>query len=73
MREYAATATARATELQAPYKDVHRAKAELHTWLAWQDPPAMMLSVAVRKGLLTPNPAAHDLVAWFKRLFPSTA
>lgn len=34
------------------YRDQHRHKALIHTWLAWQDPPGQSLGIAVAKGNL---------------------
>lgn len=33
------------------YKSVHKSKAQIHTWLAWQDSPGESLGVAVQKQL----------------------
>lgn len=35
------------------YKHVHRAKAKLHTWLAWHDEPGDSINVAIRKNLFS--------------------
>lgn len=35
------------------YKNVHRAKAKLHTWLAWHDEPGDSVNVAIRKNLFS--------------------
>lgn len=35
------------------YKNVHRAKAKLHTWLAWHDEPGDSIHVAIRKHLFS--------------------
>lgn len=70
IEEHVGAAVERAKELGAPYRNVHRAKAELHTWLAWQDPPGLQMHLAVRARLLRPTEAVTSgFVAWFRRLF----
>lgn len=59
-----------ARNLGAPVRAAHQAKAELHTWLAWQDPPGRQLHDAVRARLLVPAPeVTAPFVAWFRALF----
>lgn len=54
----------------ARYREVHRDKALIHTWLAWQDPPGMQLHDAVKAALLDSTlPYAEPFVAWFKALY----
>lgn len=54
----------------APFKDVHRTKAEIHTWLAWQDQPGLRLYDAVVHRVLDPTrPESMPFVNWFRRLF----
>ena len=54
----------------APFRDVHERKAELHTWLAWQDPPGLRLHEAVRHAVLDPAGAESEpFVNWLKSLF----
>ena len=70
IEEHVGASVERAKELGAPYRHVHRAKAELHTWLAWQDPPGLQMHLAVRARLLRPTEAVTSgFVAWFRRLF----
>ena len=69
--KYAATACQTAWKKQAPYKSVHKDKARLHTWLAWQDEPGPQLHEAVRFGKLdVQSEAARGFVEWFEKLFP---
>lgn len=59
-----------ATRLGAPFKTVHRDKAVVHTWLAWQDPPGRQLHDAVRQKMLDPSlPLGQAFIAWFRNLF----
>jgi hypothetical protein len=70
LHDHARDATAQARALGAPFRDTHREKAELHAWLAWQDPPGRQLHDAVRGRELPLAPPVTDaFVAWFRRLF----
>lgn len=54
----------------AAFRDVHTRKAELHTWLAWQDPPGARLHEAVDQKALDPSrPESRLFVNWFRSLF----
>ena len=54
----------------APFKDAHFAKAQLHTWLAWQDEPGRQMHEAVRHRVLDPAaPRSQPFVRWFRTLF----
>ena len=54
----------------APFRDVHVRKAEIHTWLAWQDPPNLRLHEAVEHTVLDPARAESRTFAnWFRSLF----
>ena len=54
----------------APYKDVHFDKAQIHGWLAIQDPPGCQLHVAVLAKVLQPtSPLADPFVKWFRDLY----
>jgi hypothetical protein len=56
--------------LGAPCRNAHHDKARIHTWLAWQDPPATSFGLALTKKILDPSaPGAKAFVAWFKALF----
>lgn len=61
---------AQAKDERAPFRDVHERKAEVYTWLAWQDPPGLRLHEAVKRRLLDPTrPESRPFVMWFKSLF----
>ena len=52
------------------YKISHRAKALIHTWLAWQDPPGMPMGQAITVKALNPDsPIAQEFVSWLQCLF----
>jgi len=54
----------------APFKDVHRDKAKIHSWLAVQDPPGESLHLAVLQRILNPTASESDaFVNWFIDLY----
>ena len=54
---------------QPHYRDVHRSKALLHTWLAWQDPPGKPIGTAIQARILKhESPAAESFLAWLTKL-----
>ena len=70
LHELAKESVSRAAECDAPFRSVHRTKAEIHTWLAWQDEPGKQLHEAVHHRVLDPNlPESQPFVAWFRNLY----
>ena len=68
--ELATNSVADAKRNGAPFRDVHVRKAEIHTWLAWQDPPDLRLHEAVEQTVLDPARAeSRTFVNWFRSLF----
>ena len=68
--ELAENCVAEARRNGAPFKEVHRTKASVHTWLAWQDEPGKQLHQAVDHRVLDPNkPESQAFVDWFRQLF----
>lgn len=66
---YAAAAIDRIPEALRRFPTVRRAKAEMHTWLAWQESPGSPMGQAITKGDLDPRaPLAEAFVAWLRRL-----
>jgi len=54
----------------ASWKDVHRDKANIHTWLAWQDPTGCQIHQAITKRILDPkHPRSETFVSWFRLLY----
>ena len=54
------------------YKNVHRAKAKIHTFLAWQDEPGKPMGTAITTRILDPTKSnAKVFIAWLERLFQS--
>lgn len=59
-----------AKQAGALYRDTHTAKANVHTWLAWQDPPGERLGMAATKKIFDPHAgAAAPFVSWFIELY----
>jgi hypothetical protein len=56
--------------LGAPHTVVQVAKANIHTWLAWQEPPGQPLGIALTAKVLDPASAeAQPFVDWFRSLY----
>ncbi len=52
------------------YRDVHKSKALIHTWLAWQEDPGTPLGLAITKSYLNTNKdLCQQFVNWLDRLF----
>ncbi len=70
---HACDATGKATAHGAPYKDAHRTKANIHTWLAWQDEPGKRFGAALAATILDPHAeTARPFLKWFEKLFDLT-
>lgn len=53
-----------------PVRSIHATKAEIGTWLAWQDPPRMSLAKALTDDLLDQSkPNMRALASWLNWLF----
>ena len=54
----------------ASWKEVHRDKANIHTWLAWQDPTGCQIHQAITQQILDPkHPRSQPFVTWFRELY----
>ena len=54
----------------ADFKDNHKRKAEIYTWLGWQNPPGKQLHEAINMRILDPHkPTSKPFVKWFCELF----
>lgn len=52
------------------YKAVHKSKARIHTFLAWQEEPGVTMGNAIAKSYLrADSPQAMLFVNWLKELF----
>jgi hypothetical protein len=68
--QHARTATTAASEISQRFSDPDRIKAELHTWLAWQQEPGCRYGTAIRaKYFQHDTPAANAFVEWFRTLY----
>ena len=57
----------------AVFTDAHLDKANIYTWLAWQNPPGRQLHQAIMERILNPNhPNAQRFVTWFRALYSLT-
>jgi hypothetical protein len=67
---FALRTTAQAKDYGAPYRDAHEEKANIHTWLSWQDPPGERMGSAITKKILDPGAeSANAFVKWFRKLY----
>jgi hypothetical protein len=70
---FAQKSCARSRDHGASYTDSHRDKANIHTYLAWRDPPGMQLHVSVfAKALDARLPLADQFAKWFIDLYRLT-
>ncbi len=68
--EHALNACDEAKRLGAPFKPVHVEKAQVFTWLAWQNEPGRNLKPADFANVFDPlSEQAQPFVAWFRKLF----
>lgn len=57
----------------AVFTENHFDKANIYTWLAWQNPPGRQLHQAITERIFNPkHPNAQRFVAWFKALYDLT-
>ena len=67
---HAETSTGTAAQLGARFPAVHRIKAVLHAWLAWQEVPGNPYGTAIRARYFRhDSSAALRFVEWFKSLY----
>lgn len=51
------------------FKDTYLSKAQVHTWLAWQEEPGTRMGETFKKKYLDPeHPQARTFVSWIKQL-----
>jgi hypothetical protein len=52
------------------YKEIHKSKARIHTWLAWQEDPGTPMGLAITKKYLSTTPIiCQDFISWLNKLF----
>lgn len=68
--QYAQEVAKEAKNRGAAFKDSHIDKANIYTWLAWQNEPGRQLHQAIKERILNPNhPKAEMFFNWFKGLY----
>ena len=68
--QHACASVAIARGSGAPCHDSHVPKANLYSWLAWQEPPGQSPGLALTQKILDPgSPYAGAFVEWFKDLY----
>lgn len=67
---YAQEVVTEAKILGAPFTDAHQDKANIHSWLAWQDPPGLELHQAIIKQVFSPQKAESQIfINWLRDLY----
>lgn len=68
--KYAEESVARARLIGAPYKNAHVTKANLYTWLAWQDEPGQSPGRSLTQRILDPaGKRGATFIKWFSDLY----
>jgi len=68
--EHATASVTIARTLNAACRESHIGKANLYTWLAWQDPPGQSGGRALTQNILDPHsPNSAAFVKWFRDLY----
>jgi hypothetical protein len=68
--QFSQETTQEAKKKGAPFKDSHYDKANIYTWLAWQNPLGRQLHQAVMERIFHPqHPKAQSFISWFKTLY----
>lgn len=68
--QHAVNSTKEAKGKGSLFKDVHSDKANIHCWLAWQDPPGNAFGTAIVQKTLNPlATSAKPFASWFMTLY----
>jgi hypothetical protein len=68
--QYAQEVAREAKNQGATFKESYIDKAEIYTWLAWQDEPGRQIHQAIKYNILNPhNPKVQRFIDWFKDLY----
>ena len=68
--QFAQSSVEEATNQGAKFTEFQIDKANIYTWLAWQNPPGRQLHQAVMEKILDPqHPNVQKFVKWFKDLY----
>lgn len=72
-KDFAEEAAVEAKRRGAPYAQPHFAKAKIHSWLAWQEPPGMPFGTAILGHCFDADSSeAVKFVQWFRQCFPES-
>jgi hypothetical protein len=67
---HAVTSAIKSRQYGADWKDVHRDRAQLYTWLAWRDIPGNQMGTAILRGVLSRDAGTiPQFLGWFRALF----
>jgi hypothetical protein len=67
---FAKLSTTEARQKGAKFTETHYDKAQIYTWLAWQEPPGRQLHDAIKQKILHPtHPRASVFMQWFRDLY----
>ncbi len=68
--QYAQEVAREAKNQGATFKDSYIHKAEIYTWLAWQDEPGRQIHQAIKYNILNPQDAkVQGFINWFRNLY----
>ncbi|GAL91458.1 hypothetical protein N44_01466 [Microcystis aeruginosa NIES-44] len=68
--QYTQNKVIEAKQQGATYRDYHLDKANIHTYLAWQDPPGKQLHDAVKQRILNrSHPQSAIFLRWLQGLY----
>lgn len=68
--QFSQETTQEARRKGAPFIESHYDKANIYTWLSWQNPPGRQLHQSIMERILNPqHPNAQNFVSWFKDLY----
>ena len=68
--EHVTNSLATIPEGERRFREADVSKAQIHTWLAWQEDPGRAMGTAISARYLDPNvPEVDVFVAWLERLF----
>ena len=68
--QFAVEVTKESKNRGGAFTDAHYDKANIYSWLAWQNPPGRQLHQAIMERILNPqHPNAQQFVNWFKNLY----
>ncbi len=68
--EYAESIVQQVMQVDCRFPQPHVVKAQIHSWLAWQDEPGKPLGQAITKKFLDAQaPYAQQFILWIRRLY----